>query len=89
MIISEKSTLKQEFDINFKVVENIRAKDLTSNTDAMIDFFAKADELCKKLDGGFEKVRDKFTKVLEYFGEEPNMTCQDFFSTLSKFVQVS
>ena len=35
------------------------------------------------------QVRTKFASVLAYFGEEPTMASHDFFSTLSKFVQVT
>lgn len=34
-------------------------------------------------------MKKKFTGVLAYFGEDPNTSSMDFFSTLSKFVQVS
>jgi hypothetical protein len=41
MITTEKTNLKNEFDANFKMVEDIRAKDTESNTDSMIDFFVR------------------------------------------------
>ncbi len=34
-----------------------------------------------------EKVKAKFDGVLKYFGEDPSMTSQYFFSTLQKFIQ--
>lgn len=47
----------------------------------------QADGLCKDLERGIDKAKEKFTKVLEYFGEDPAMASQEFFSTLYKFIQ--
>lgn len=48
----------------------------------------QADSHCKELEKGYEKAREKFSGVLTYFGEDPNMPCHEFFTTLSKFIQV-
>jgi len=86
-ITTEKNTLRQEFNTNLKIVEEIRSKDLDSDTDAMLDFLTKADSQCSDLERGFEKAKEKFSGVLVYFGEDPSMSPQDFFSTLSRFIQ--
>lgn len=89
MIIGEKNSLQQEFDSNSKLLEDIRAaSDDPSSTNAMLDFFVKVDASCKELEKGYEKAKEKFSGVLSYFGEDPAMASHDFFTTLSRFVQV-
>ena len=34
-------------------------------------------------------MRNQFSSVLEYFGEDPGMSSVDFFATLDKFVKVN
>jgi hypothetical protein len=55
----------------------------------LLTFSLQADQQCSELERGFEKAKEKFSGVLVYFGEDPGMSSQDFFSTLFKFIQVS
>jgi hypothetical protein len=87
-INSEKNNLIEEFHGNLRILEEIRATEDNGNTDAMLDFLVKADGLCKELVRGIDKAKEKFARVLEYFGEDPSMSSQEFFSTLFKFLQV-
>lgn len=42
---------------------------------------------CDDLEKRSEKVKSKFLKILEYFGEDTTTTSDAFFLTLHKFVQ--
>lgn len=87
IIASEKNALRTEFATNLNIVEDICNNDTDSDTNAMLDFLTKADQQCTELERGFDKAKEKFSGVLVYFGEDANMTSQDFFSTLFKFIQ--
>ena len=42
----------------------------------------------EELDREVEGMQTAFASVVEYFGEDPGTSTQDFFSTLDKFIQV-
>lgn len=50
---------------------------------------SQADEQNRDLQKRLENVKSKFSGVLNYFGEDPQMTSVDFFTTLDRFVLVS
>jgi len=50
-------------------------------------FHPKVQSLVDELDKRYQRVRQKYSYVLEYFGEESTMKSQDFFTSLYKFIQ--
>lgn len=52
----------------------------------MNEFLAGARTKVQELQSHVEVVKNKFSSVLTWFGEESNMRSQDFFSTLHKFL---
>ena len=88
----EKVALRQGLEASLRVITEIKtedtAKNVVSSSTAMSFFLVNARKSLEELDLKIENVRTKFSNVLAYFGEEAAMASQDFFSTLTKFVQV-
>ena len=88
----EQMALRQGLEASLRVITEIKAEDLAkqvqSSSSGMAVFLVKARQSLEELDLKIENVRNKFSNVLAYFGEEAAMASQDFFSTLTKFVQV-
>ena len=88
----EQMALRQGLEASLRVITEIKtedtAKNVQSSSTAMAFFLVKARQSLEELDLKIENVRNKFSNVLAYFGEEAAMASQDFFSTLTKFVQV-
>jgi Formin Homology 2 Domain len=88
----EQMALRQGLEASLRVITEIKAEDLAkqvqSSSSGMALFLVKARQSLEELDLKIENVRNKFSNVLAYFGEEAAMASQDFFSTLTKFVQV-
>ena len=88
----EKVALRQGLEASLRVITEIKtedtAKNVVSSSTAMSFFLVNARKSLEELDIKIENVRTKFSNVLAYFGEEAAMASQDFFSTLTKFVQV-
>ena len=55
----------------------------------MTSFLSEAKQRLEELSAKVDGVKKKFANVLAYFGEEASMSSQDFFSTLTAFIQVS
>ena len=60
---------------------------LKNGSDAMFDFLLRAEQTIRETESIVTDVQAQFGSVLAYFGEEPSMSSQEFFSTLQKFVQ--
>ncbi len=54
--------------------------------DTVEQFETKLKPLCEELSNRITTLNNKYSNILSYFGEDPKMSCQDFFTTLSKFV---
>jgi len=67
--------------------EDVPDIDVKAVQDSVNNFLAWAKERCDSLDTTAEKMRQAFLSLLEYFGEDPKMSTQDFFSTLHKFIE--
>lgn len=50
-------------------------------------FHAKVQALVDELDKRLQRVRHKYSYVLDYFGEDSTMRSQEFFTSLHKFIQ--
>jgi Formin Homology 2 Domain len=88
----EQMALRQGLEASLRVITEIKAEDsakqVANSSTTMACFLVKARQSLEELDHKIENVRNKFANVLAYFGEEKAMASQDFFSTLTKFVQV-
>lgn len=58
-----------------------------STTASMELYLMKAQDILDALDGMIESVKQKYTSVLAYFGEDPGMASHEFFLTITKFTQ--
>ena len=89
----EQVALRQGLEASLRVIAEIKAEDAAKNvpssTAAMATFLVQARHSLDELDIKIDGVRNKFSNLLAYFGEEPAMASQDFFSTLTTFVSVS
>jgi hypothetical protein len=87
----EQIALRQGLEASLRVIAEIKsedaAKNVPSSTASMAQFLVRARQSLDELDVKVENVRNKFTNLLAYFGEEPSMASQDFFTTLTTFVQ--
>jgi len=50
-------------------------------------FHPKVQTLVDELDKRLQRVRHKYSYVLDYFGEDTTMRSQEFFTSLYKFIQ--
>ena len=50
-------------------------------------FHAKVQALVDEMEKRFQRVRHKYSYVLDYFGEDNMMRSQEFFTSLYKFIQ--
>jgi hypothetical protein len=78
----------KECEMCFDSLQDVHTKDQNSNTDALIDFFMKADYSCRVLNVESKQAKEKFEEVLKYFSEDANSKPTQFFSTWDKFIQV-
>jgi Formin Homology 2 Domain len=87
----EQVALRQGLEASLRVIAEIKsedaAKNVPSSTAAMAAFLVKARQTLDELDVKIESVRNKYANLLAYFGEEPTMASQEFFTTLTTFVQ--
>ena len=87
----EQVALRQGLEASLRVIAEIKsedaAKNVPSSTASMAQFLVRARQSLDELDVKVENVRNKFTNLLAYFGEEAAMASQDFFTTLTTFVQ--
>ena len=87
----EQVALRQGLEASLRVIAEIKsedaAKNVPSSTASMAQFLVRARQSLDELDVKVENVRTKFSNLLAYFGEEPAMASQDFFTTLTTFVQ--
>jgi hypothetical protein len=87
----EQVALRQGLEASLRVIAEIKsedaAKNVPSSTASMAQFLVRARQSLDELDVKVENVRNKFTNLLSYFGEEAAMASQDFFTTLTTFVQ--
>ena len=87
----EQVALRQGLEASLRVIAEIKsedaAKNVPSSTASMAQFLVRARQSLDELDVKVENVRNKFTNLLVYFGEEAAMASQDFFTTLTTFVQ--
>lgn len=87
----EEVALKRGLDASLKVIaaNQLENHDRIATPSAVImaNFLIGARAGLEALNFKIKQVHDKFSDVLIYFGEEASMHCQDFFSTLSSFVQ--
>jgi hypothetical protein len=54
----------------------------------IFEFVSKTDKALADMESGRERLQTKFQEVLRYFGEDPQMPPQQFFTTLESFVKV-
>ena len=89
-IIAERTVLVQGLDAcNAAIAECLKedtARGVSNSTENMVVFLNKAKVIMDEFEVAIDNLKAKFSSVLAYFGEEPTMTSQDFFSTLAKFV---
>jgi hypothetical protein len=87
----EEVALKRGLDASLKVIAANQLENheriATPSAVIMANFLIGARVGLEALNFKIKKVRDKFSEVLDYFGEEAAMPCQDFFYTLTSFVQ--
>lgn len=87
----EEVALKRGLDASLKVIAANQLENheriATPSAVIMANFLIGARAGLEALNFKIKQVRDKFSDVLIYFGEEASMPCQDFFYTLTSFVQ--
>ncbi len=90
-ITAERTVLAQGLDAcNAAIAECLKedtARGVSNSTENMVVFLNKAKVIMNEFEVAIDNLKAKFSSVLAYFGEEPTMTSQDFFSTLAKFVE--
>ena len=90
-ITAERTVLGQGLDTcNTAIAEFLKedtARGVSNSTESMAVFISKAKVIMSEFEVAIDNLKAKFSSVLAYFGEEPSMTSQDFFSTLAKFVE--
>lgn len=91
VIVADKTALQRDLEQNTQFITTISAKNSAEHPNAgvgkMKEFLHnKAKHQCEDLEKRIAKVSGKFSQLLAYFGEEPTMPCQEFFTLLSRFV---
>lgn len=88
----EQVALKQGHEASVRIVAESMKGDPPANVLAamsvMTSFLSDAKQRLEELSAKVDGVKKKFANVLAYFGEEASMSSQDFFSTLTAFIQV-
>jgi hypothetical protein len=83
---ADHAVLRQGLDRTCRVMAELDGEDAGATGGPMATFLDKARQICDDLDALIESVKTKYSNVLAYFGEDPNLPSSEFFSTLSKFV---
>ena len=89
----EQVALRKGLEASLRVVSDCLHKDASSTVlnamSNMTSFLSEAKQALEELGTKIDNIKNKFTNVLAYFGEEDSMPSQDFFSTLTAFIQVT
>jgi hypothetical protein len=92
-INSERTALESELLQYLQALHSVVKKNKQSNkaesakTKSTInDFEAQLKPMCHELSQRYLKLSAKFSLILRYFGEDPNLKCEGFFVPLNKFV---
>ena len=83
---ADHAVLRQGLDRTCRVMAELDGEEAGATGGPMATFLDKARQICDDLDALIESVKTKYSNVLAYFGEDPNLPSSEFFSTLSKFV---
>jgi len=59
----------------------------TEANPSFVSFLQAAECKCEELNSLIESAREKYTSVLNYFGEDTSLQAHEFFTTISKFAQ--
>jgi len=86
LLEGEKNTVQQGLATMRALVAREAAKDGQQLDSSINTFIEEATKRCALLDMQAARVRESFTGMLNYFGEDPAMGSQDFFATLHRFL---
>jgi len=87
LLQAESSTVQQGLTTMRALVAREAAKEGQQLNSKINTFLEEAMKRCNQLDAQAAKVRESYTGLLVYFGEDQAMGSQDFFATLHRFLR--
>jgi len=84
---SDLATLKKSVEAVNNALKSAGADASDKFVGIMQNFYAKASHECQTLEAKLKKIEENFPKLAEYFGEQPNVQPEQFFSTINAAVQ--